>query len=104
MFKNQIYDKNINLGAGTYFNYHLKNDNALGKTFPFENRNRKLDTGVELFLGYKLINRILLQIRYEKAFVRVGNHIYYNQQSTRILSRMDNVSFGVSVFPGGMDK
>lgn len=96
--------KNIKLGAGTFFNYHLKNDNALGKTFPFENRNRKLDTGVELFLGYKLFNRILLQIRYEKAFVRVGNHIYYNQQSTRILSRMDNVSFGVSVFPGGMDK
>lgn len=96
--------KNIKLGAGTFFNYHLKNDNALGKIFPFENRNRKLDTGVEFFIGYKLFNRVLLHARYEKAFVRVGNHIYYNQQSTRILSRMDNVSFGVSVYPGGMDK
>lgn len=96
--------KNFKLGAGTFFNYHLKNDNALGKTFPFENKNRKLDTGVELFLGYKLFNRVLLHARYEKAFVRVGNHIYYNHQSTRILSKMDNISFGVSVFPGGMDK
>ncbi len=94
---------NFKVGAGAFFNFHLNNDNALGKTFPFVNKNRKLDTGVELFIGYKLFNRVLLFTCYEKSFVRVGDHIYYNQQSTRIRSVMDNISFGLSIYPGGMD-
>ena len=95
--------KNIKVGAGSIFNIHIENDNALSKAYPFVNQGRKLDTGMTLFAGYKLFNRALIQVRYEKSFVRVGNHIYYNQQSTRIQSFMDNLTFGISIYPAGMD-
>jgi len=94
---------NLKIGAGTFFNYNLENENKLTHLYPFDNKNRKLDTGVELFLGYKLFNRVLVHARYEKAFVSIGNHIYYKQQSTRLVSTMDNITFGISIYPSGLD-
>lgn len=95
--------RNFKCGVGTFFNYYIDSDDSLAKAFPFENKNRKLDTGMIFFLGYKLLNRVMLHARYEKAFVNVGNHIYHNQLSTKIGSTMNNVSFGISIYPGGLD-
>jgi hypothetical protein len=94
---------NLKIGAGTFFNFNLENENKLTRLYPFVNKNRKLETGVELFLGYKLFNRVLVHARYEKAFVSIGNHIYYKQQSTRLVSTMDNITFGISIYPSGLD-
>lgn len=95
--------RNVKLGVGTFFNYYIDSDDSLAKAFPFENKNRKLDTGMIFFLGYKIFNRVMLHTRYEKAFVNVGNHIYHNQLSTKIGSTMNNLSFGISIYPGGLD-
>lgn len=95
--------RNVKLGVGTFFNYYIDSDDSLAKAFPFENKKRKLDTGMIFFLGYKIFNRVLLHTRYEKAFVNVGNHIYHNQLSTKIGSTMNNISFGISIYPGGLD-
>lgn len=90
----------MKIGAGSFFNFHLENDNNLSKSYPFDNKNRKMDTGMLLMVGYNIGSRLLVHARYEKAFVNIGNHYYYNHRSTRIKSTMDNISIGVTVYPG----
>ena len=95
--------KNLKVGAGAFFNVNFQSDMALSKAYPFEDKNRKLDSGMMLSVGYKFLNRVLVNVRYEKGFTNVGNSIYFNQVSTRIKSCPDNLTVGLSLYPLGMD-
>lgn len=95
--------KNVKIGAGAFFNFNVASDMALSRSFPFEDKNRKMDTGMLVSVGYKFLNRVLVSARYEKAFVNVGNSVYYNHVSTRIRSCSDNISVGITLYPLGMD-
>lgn len=93
----------LKVGVGTFLNYHVDRSNDMAKFPKFEQKNRKLDTGMLCMVGYKLLNKILITARYEKAFVNVGNNIYYQATSTRIKSTMDNFSIGIAVYPGSIN-
>jgi len=95
--------RNLKIGVGAFFNVNFDSDMALSKAYPFEDKNRKLDSGMIISAGYKMFNRVLVHARYEKGFVNVGNSIYYNQVSTRIRSCMSNLTVGVTLYPLGMD-
>lgn len=95
--------KNFKIGTGVIFNYMIDNDKPLEQFDNFSYTKRNLDTGMILFLGYKLFNKVLIHARYEKDFTNVGSHIFYERQSTRIKSCMDNISIGITLYPLGMD-
>lgn len=95
--------KNFKVGTGVIFNYMIDNDQPLNQYENFHYTKRKLDTGMLLFVGYKLLNKVLLHARFEKDFTNVGSHVFYERQSTRIKSCMDNISLGITLYPMGMD-
>ena len=95
--------KKFKIGTGVIFNYMIDNDKPLEQFDNFSYTKRNLDTGMILFLGYKLFNKVLIHARFEKDFTNVGSHIFYERQSTRIKSCMDNISLGITLYPLGMD-
>jgi hypothetical protein len=93
----------IKIGAGTNFNYVLKSEDNISQMDLFEKKNNTIQAGMLLYGSYKLLDRALFSIKYEKMFSEVGDNYYFNNNTTRIGSRLDMISFGLSVFPGRLD-
>jgi hypothetical protein len=94
---------NFKFGTGVIFNYMIDHNQPLNQYDNFHYTKRKLDTGMLLFVGYKVLNKVLLHARFEKDFTNVGSHIFYERQPVKIKSCLDNISLGITLYPMGME-
>ncbi len=91
-----ISTNGFRLGVGPVAHILLKQDSDLVGLPNFNEKARKISYGFSGTVGYDF-NRFSLDIRYDKAFRTIGDHMYYGTRKSKFLETPDVLALSVSI-------
>ena len=86
----------IRIGTGPTFEYILKETNHLVENSLLTRKQRKVNYGFQFLAGIDLNRHIMINIKYEKDFIKTGDQYYFNNLNTRINSKISRISLGIA--------
>ncbi|MBC7884718.1 MAG: hypothetical protein H7X99_04545 [Saprospiraceae bacterium] len=88
----------LRLGAGPTFEFLLDETQNVVKHQLFQRKERKINYGFQFLLGLDLNKHLMMNIKFEQEFAKIGDQYYFNNQNSRITSKLNRLTVGFGIF------
>lgn len=97
-----LISNGFRLGVGPVMHILANQNSQLENLKNYNQKLRRISYGFSFAIGYD-INRVSLDLKYDKAFRTVGDHIYYGFRKSQFLETPDGITLAIAYSFAGED-
>lgn len=92
-----IFNK-IEVGLGPVLNFNIEQSTTGDQPVSISRHDRSIETGANIYVGYRITERFTVSARYIKSLQTLGNRYRHNQQPMNFDQRLSRVDVGLAFY------